>query len=191
MINIVGGLFFILGTIAITNTSFWYGPQHILWFCYWGLAIMGIGFLKRNHVLIESQLNILTIPLIVWAFDFIYYILFGHSLLNIVSYFFEPGPILAKIITSQHLFTIPLALYTIRFIKPKSKNSLKFSMLMIFILFILSRLLTNYEHNINWVYHTSLNLGIPYYPLFWFGIMFVIIYLTNFLLKKFQLKFKS
>ena len=188
MINVIGFIFLIFGITAIIDTFFVYGSVHILWFCYIGLILLGIGFLKRNHLLIESQLNILTIPLIIWAFDFTYFLIFGNSLLNIVDYFFEQGPILAKIITLQHLFTIPLAIYGMRFIKPKQKNSWMLSFIQVVIIFIITRVLTSYEDNVNWVYHTSLNLGIPYYSLFWFSIIFIIILATNFFLKKLQKK---
>ncbi len=183
ILNIVGIIFLVFGITAVINTSL-SNPKGILWFCYLGLIILGIGFLKKDHFLIESQLNILTLPLIIWMFDFIYFLIFKHSLLNIVDYFFVSGPILPKIITSQHLFTIPLALYAIKFIKPVSKGSWKLSLIQVSIIFIISRILSNYEENINWAYHTSLNLNLPYYPLFWFAIIFTIIILTNSLLKK-------
>ena len=184
--NSVGAIFLIFGTIAILNAVKLGDVPGILWFCYMGLIILGIGFLKKSYFLVESQLNILMIPLTIWVFDFIYFIIFGKSLLNIVDYFFIAGPIPGKIITSQHLFTIPLALYSLRFITPKRKNSWIFSIVQISILFVITRILTNPERNINWVYHTSLNLTIPYYPLLWFFLVFVMIFLTNFLLRKFQ-----
>ena len=184
--NIAGVIFLVFGMIAVLNAVKLGDVPGILWFCYIGLIILGIGFLKKSYFLVESQLNILIIPLTVWAFDFIYFIIFGKSLLNIVGYFFEPGPILGKVITLQHLFTIPLALYSLYFIRPKIKNSWIFSIVQVSILFVITRILTTPERNINWVYHTSLNLTVPYYPLFWFVIIFVMIFLTNFLLRKFQ-----
>ncbi len=187
-IDFTGGLFFIFGLTAIINSFLFYGIQHVLWFCYAGLILMGIGFLKRNHLLVESQLNILSVPLIVWTIDFFYFLIFNHSLLNIVDYFFEPGPLLSKVITSQHLFTLPLAVYAIRFIPPKSENSWKFSFIQVSIIFLISRVLTDYEQNINWVYHTSLNLGIPsnYYAGLWFVMVFIMILVTNLALRKIQ-----
>jgi len=181
---IVGIIFLIFGVVAIMNAFFLKNFQGILWFCYISLIILGIGFLRKNHFLIKSQINILAIPLLIWTFDFIYFLIFKHSLLNIVNYFFLPGQILSKIITIQHVFTIPLAFYAIKFIKPISKNSWKLSFIQAAIIFILSRIFSNPEQNLNWVYRTSLNLNIPYYPLFWFiGIFFMTI-LTNFFLKK-------
>ena len=182
--NIVGIIFLIFGVVSIVNSFFLKNFQGILWFCYISLIILGIGFLKKNHFLIKSQLNIIAIPLIIWTFDFIYFLIFKHSLLNIVDYFFLSGPILSKIITLQHIFTIPLAIYTIKFIKPISKNSWKLSFIQAAIIFILSRIFSNPEQNLNWVYHTSLNLNLPYYPIFWFAGIFFMIISTNFLLKK-------
>src|SRR3989344_6323202 len=182
--NIIGVIFLLFGITAIINTSFEYGIKYILWFCYLGLIILGIGFLSRSKTIIESQINILAIPLLIWTFDFIYYLIFGHSLLNIVGYFFEKGPLLSKIITTQHIFTIPLAIYARKFIKSKSKNPWIFSFIQISIIFVISRIISNYVDNLNWVYNTSLNLNIQYYPVFWFLFMFTMIIITNKIIKE-------
>ncbi len=182
--NIVGAIFLAFGIIAIINQILLKDFVAILWFCYVGLIIIGVGFLKKNKFLIKSQLNILLIPLIIWGFDFLYYLIFEVSLLNIVDYFFLPGPILSKIITTQHLFTIPLAVYSLRFIKSKTENAKLFSITQVSILFILSIIFSNPEKNINWVYHTPLNLNLPFYSVVWFIVVFGMIFITDKILKK-------
>lgn len=190
LLKIIGIIFLVFGIIAIINTLSLGNYSGILWFCYLGLIIIGIGVLRKNTSLIESQLNILLIPQIIWIIDFVYFIINGYSLFNIVDYFFIQGPILSKIITIQHLFAIPLSLISIALIKEK-KEGWKISIMQITIFFILIRILTTSEENINWVYHTSLNLGLAYYPIFWFAGTIAMIFITNLLLKIYRENFNS
>ncbi|MBS3094550.1 hypothetical protein J4474_02695 [Candidatus Pacearchaeota archaeon] len=183
-IKILGLLFLLFGIAAIVNTSIQNGPENILWFCYFGLCLIGIGALTKNSSLVKSQLNILTIPLIIWTVDFFSYFFLGHTLFNITSYFFEPFSLISKTIALQHLFTIPLGILLLKKINKKAKLSWMISLIQIIILFLLSRIFTNYEQNLNWAYHTSLDLSIPFYPLFWFASMILVIILTDKTLKK-------
>ena len=88
-------------------------PAQILWFCYLGLVLIGIGIFMGNGGLIGSQIAILGIPLIIWDVDFIYRAIFGAPLLGITNYLFVNRPILSQLISAQHLFTLPLALYAL------------------------------------------------------------------------------
>jgi len=110
---LIGAAFFSLGYSAVINTAVNENTDGILWFCYAGLMLMGIGVLGRKPNLILSQLNILVIPLIFWNIDFFAFLINGESLFGIVDYFFEVGPIISRIITLQHLFTLPLAFYAL------------------------------------------------------------------------------
>lgn len=184
IINFTGILFLTFGILAIINTLIMGNPYGILWFCYPGLIILGLGFVLKKRILVESQMNILLIPLSIWTIDFIYYLFFNHSLFNIVDYFFTTNNTFSKIITLQHLFTIPLALYSIKFIKPKKNKSYLISFIYAIIIFLLTRLLTSTELNMNWVYRTSLNLTIPFYPIFWMFGIFLMIFLTNKMIKR-------
>ena len=71
VLKLIGSLLFVIGIlgyyIAIINQDydlFW-------WFCYSALIIAGIGIFIKNSSLIISQLNILFIPSLVWAVDFL------------------------------------------------------------------------------------------------------------------------
>ena len=181
--KLTGTIFLIFGITAIINQLLENNLPGILWFCYTGLIIMGIGFLLNNKTLIKSQLNILLIPLIFWTIDFLSIAIFKENFLGITNYFFEFGKILPKIITSQHLFTIPLAIYALRFITGKSKHDRIFSIIQITIIYIITKALTLQEKNINWIYKTSLDVAIPYYSLAWFGTVILMIFLSNKILK--------
>lgn len=186
IMNFIGILFIILGVGAIINTIYHINLSlaPILWLCYICIILLGIGALTKNYLLLVSQLNILAIPLLFWNIDF-YYILFtGNSLLGIADYFFISGPLIGKLITLQHLFTVPLTIYALYLIKIKSNYIWLISFLEITIVFFITRLISSPEQNINCVFSPCVNFSVPYYHLTWFVGFFIIIFITNFVLRK-------
>ena len=144
---------------------------------------MGIGILTRNDLLILSQFNILAIPLLIWVIDFFYIYFFGNSLLGITDYFFIEGPLIGKIISSQHLFTIPLILYTLYLLKIKTRKAHIVSFIEVTLIFLFSRLFSNFDENINCVFKPCMNLPyFHYYPLVWFIVLFIMVYFTNYIM---------
>jgi len=186
VINSIGILFLILGIGAIINTIYCdcgYAP--ILWICYIALVLIGIGALRKDDLLVMSQLNILAIPLVVWSVDFFYILITGGSLLGVADYFFLPGPIISKIITTQHLFTIPLGIYLLYLIKIKNKKAWSVSIIEVGVLFFASRFFTLPSENVNCAYYSCANFSLPiYYPLVWFASYFAMIFLVNFVLMR-------
>jgi len=182
--NTLGVLFLLLGITAVINTYIINSFSDTLWLCYFGLTLIGIGALLRNSYLIKAQLNILSIPLIIWGIDFFWFIFSGSSLFGIVDYLFKPGPLISKTIAFQHLFTIPLGIILLKKINKKTNFSWIISLVQVSIIFAITRIFADSEKNINWVHETSLNLNIPFYPLFWLAGMFVIIFSTDKILKK-------
>jgi|GEM_PF-519709 len=189
LIKFFGIFFILLGIVALVNTLYQSKPESILWFCYLGIFLIGLGMLWKNPILVTSQLNILTIPLLIWTVDFIHFIVTGTSLLGIVDYFFNPDfPLFSRLISMQHIFTIPVSLFVLQRMKSrKMKNSWKFSLLQLTLIFAITIFLTNQEDNINCVYHSCGNLysgPSVLYPLVWFGSGLVLVVLTNFLILK-------
>ena len=182
--TITGIIFLTFGIWAIFNGIYILkNPSIILWICHIGLLLLGIGFLTKNKTLIQTQLNILTIPLIIWTIDFVYYLFTNQSLLDITGYFFQQEYLSSKIITSQHLFTIPLSLFSMRFIKKSAKNSIIISMIFITLIFLISRTLGAPDENINLVY-SLLRLNGAYYSIIWFLVVSIMIIITNSTIKK-------
>lgn len=180
---ITGIIFLIFGISAIINGIFIIkNPLIIIWFCHIGLIVLGMGFLIKNKKIIDSQINILAIPLIIWAADFLQFLFTGKSILGISAYFFQQGELISKIITSQHLFTIPLSLYSRRFIKSPSRNSIVLSLIIIAPIFFLSRYFGS-EKNINAVY-SLLNISGASYPILWFMIFIIMVLITNLALNR-------
>jgi len=188
IILIVLGIFFILLSIAAYANSIYRGyPGQILWFCYLVILLIGIGMLIQNSTLIVSQLNIMAVPLIIWSTDLLYVFATGNELFGIASYFLIPGPIIGKIVTSQHLFTLPLAIFALYLIKIKRKDAWKFSFIELGIVFIVTRLITLEEYNVNCVYKNCLNFNVgaaSLYPLTWFVLGFSLVILTSFIINK-------
>jgi len=182
---ITGIIFLIFGTSAILNGIFLLkSPLTIIWFCHIGLIILGIGFLAKNKTIIDSQINILAIPLLIWTADFLQFLLTKNSIFGISAYFFQQGELTSKIITSQHLFTIPLSLYSRKFVKKTLRNSIVLSLIVMAPIFFLSEFFGP-EKNINLVYN-FLGISGACYTILWFMIFIVMILATNLALNKFK-----
>ena len=183
--KIAGLIFLIWGITAISHALYYGNPELILWACYISLIILGVGFLIKNKILIESQINFLAFPLLFWTIDFLQYLFTGNSFLGIADYFFNQGPLLTKIITSQHLWALPLAIFSVRYLKSRKNTriSILYSISYAIIIFILSRIFISKESNINMVYSLFDITGIEYIFL-WLGISLTIITITYFTLKK-------
>lgn len=185
ILNFIGVFFIILGVGAILEAVYNKSFSLIFWLCYMGLILIGIGCLTKNYLLIVSQLNILTIPLVFWNIDFFYFLLTNKTLFGIVDYFFNPGPLISRIISLQHLFTIPLSIYSLYLIKINKNYSLIISFFQIAIIFFITKSTASPEENINCVFKSCINRlefsYLPYY-LFWFVGFFLIILFTNLLI---------
>ncbi|MCF7910729.1 hypothetical protein K9L16_03590 [Candidatus Pacearchaeota archaeon] len=192
ILDLIGFFLFGFGIAAIANSLFQQNPYQIFWGCYLGLIIMGIGIIKRNSFLIMSQVYILAIPLLIWDIDFLYWIIFQQPLWGITDYFFlETTLELSKLISLQHLFSMPLALFAVSKIGLKRKDAWKLSFAQITIIFLLVLFITPPEQNINCVfalcgkYDFISDLA---YRTLWFAGFFSMTFLTSILINKFILK---
>jgi len=181
LIKVIGIFYIIFGICAIINTIMLRHRQGpILWLCYICLILIGIGVLRKDDLLITTQLNIMAIPLVIWCIDFFYMLIVGSSLMGITNYFFLQGPITSKIITTQHLFTIPLTLFALYLIKTKSKHSWLMSFFQITLIFLATRIATFPKDNVNCVYKSCVPFSFePYYVLSWFLMYFGMILIAH------------
>ncbi|MBM3232142.1 hypothetical protein FJZ21_02060 [Candidatus Pacearchaeota archaeon] len=194
ILNLIGSLFFIWGIAAVIDNIFKIntGIAPLLWMSYISLILLGIGILRKNASLVASQIAIIFIPYIFWNLDFFHHLITGNSLFGITDYFFIEGPLSGKIITLQHIFNLPLSLYSLHLIGLKSIRFPIVSIIQISLVFIVSRLSTDYEKNVNCVYHNCANFsfGLPYIAE-WFIAQFIMILITSwFLIKIFRKKEK-
>lgn len=186
ILTIFGSLLLILGILAIFNSLRAGNPSQIIWMCYISLLLMGFGILKRNTFLIMSQVYILTIPLIVWNLDFFNWIIFDRALFGITDYFFvERAFSLGKVVSMQHVFSIPLAIFATYLIGRKRNDEWKFSLIQTTIIFFVSFLFTAPSLNVNCVFTRciEISLGFPH-QINWFILYFTMILLTAFILNQ-------
>lgn len=190
ILNLIGYIFLIWGLAAIIDNILKVdtGIAPVLWISYVCLIVIAIGILKRDSSLIASQVAILAIPYMFWNVDFFYQIFTKSGLWGITDYFFSPGSLTGKIIPLQHIFNVPLSLYCIHLIGLKKSNFWIISVVQITVTFIISRIVTNYEQNVNCVYRNCANfdLGLPYI-IEWFAAYILMISLTSWFIKKFFL----
>jgi len=167
----------------------------LFWLCYTGIALIIIGILKRNSTLILSQILILAIVDSFWIFDFIMILLNGESLISVATNIFSPEVnILLKIITIQHLLTVPLAIYALSIVKIKKDWKVLIPVLFQLELFFLAtRIFTNPLSNINCVSKTcaSIGWGENIYPLAWIITMFGFALITYFIIIQFPIFIKE
>ncbi len=183
-LNVTGVFFLILGIIATVNSVYNSHPTQILYMCYLGLILIGIGILTRKSFIVMSQVYILAIPLLIWNIDFFHWLIFDKPLWGITDYFFVNLSFnLGKLISLQHLFTIPLSIYAASLIGVKRKDAWKWSFVQITLIFIAVSILSPPELNVNCVFEPCINisLGLPY-ELTWFLVIFAMTFITSVLL---------
>lgn len=184
VVEVIGIVLVVIGAMSFFNSVFILNNSgQVFWFCYSALFLSGIGILRKDGVMVVSQLNILLIPLIIWNIDFFYFIIVGRPLLGITNYFFVSGLSLGKVLTLQHVITIPLTLFCLYLIKVMERCAWKLSLIQIFIFYFLSLLLTDPLQNVNCVFRFCGQISpIPLYPLAWFGGFVVMILVSNYIL---------
>ncbi|MBI4116455.1 hypothetical protein HY449_01785 [Candidatus Pacearchaeota archaeon] len=178
ILNIIGIFPLVMGILAIFNSLKIGSVSQILWICYFCLILIGMGILSGNDFLVMSQIYILFIPLIFWDVDFIYHWIFQEPLWGISDYFFVGNFDLGKIISLQHLATIPMTIYSLRLMGPKRKDAWKLSVVQIIAVYLLTNAFFP-GTNINCISEpcVNFNLGLPYVAT-WFLAFFTMIFIS-------------
>ena len=183
-LNFSGALLLIVGFLAVAYAIYVKNPADILWFCYTAIILSGIAILRRDSRLLLAQLLIWIIPLIVWNIDFWYRLFSGFSLFGITDYFFLPSrDLIANIISFQHIYIIPIAFGALYLFKIKKNGAWKIALAEILFLFILTKIFTFPEINVNCVYYPCIpiSISIPYWIAWWLSVAFIIL-ITNYFL---------
>lgn len=179
----VSGVFLVFIGIFSMFYSAWAGRVwEVIWLCYIGVLLIGVGIFMRKDYLIVSQFNILLIPSLLWSFDFFYIFFTGESLLNLANYFFFEGRgMIENFISLQHLYAIPLAVLGLYLVGVKRKDAWKFSLLEMAAIFVLSRAFTPESANMNCVFRNCLSFGVGQIPyeLVWFVVVILGVLLVN------------
>mgnify|MGYP001579157849 CR=1 FL=1 len=184
ILNILGIFFIGFGLLAIIQAIKTENPSGIFWLCYAAMILIGIGALRKDSFLIASQINLLFIPLLFWVFDFIYILFTGNSLFGLAEYFFTGNFLkLSRIISTEHLFLLPLGFLALYLIKLKRKDFWKVSVLQIVLFYLVTLALTDPEKNINCVFESCFAfIGNSFYGLVWFFLFISMTAITNIIL---------
>ena len=193
-LKILAVIVIIVGILAILNSIYTQQYGKMLWFCYIGLIIIGVGILIKNPYIIASQMIITFIPSLLWIIDFTAFSFFNFHVFDITTYFFNSQSLTSRIISFEHFLVVLAPLYALYKIKILNKYKWKiflFSWIQITIIFILTRLLTSYSDNINCAFYTCLPFDFPFpYIISWVIVMFtyniatfLLIFKTSFFVK--------
>ena len=164
LLTFVGLLYIAIGIISYYIGIIDIGISGIFWFSYTAFFLIGLGILFRKSYLIASQLAIVFIPYLIWSIDFFYVLITGIRLFGITDYIFWPGPVVPKLITLQHLFTIPFALLAIHSIKLKRGTFWILSLAEIAFFFVVVKFLTFPGKNVNCVFQNCLPFSFDFLP---------------------------
>ena len=183
-LNFFGIYFIIIAIVAFYNAITEGNPSEILWLSYFAFLLTGIGVLSRNSFLIGSQLNIIFMPYLVWNVDFFYRLFASKSFFGVSDYFFTTRPITEQIVSIQHILLVPIALVAIYIIKFKRKDFWKWSLSQTGLIFVLTRLLSEKEQNINCAFNNCIHfkISIGAYPFAWILAVILMILAVNYAL---------
>ncbi len=180
------GIFILFIGITTISYNFYLGTvAKIFWLCYIGMILIGIGILRKDSFLIVSQLNLISLTLILWTIDFFSSIIFGINIFGLSSYYSQL-PTFWKIMTIYHIILLPLSFYALYLIKLERKDAWKISFVQVTIFYFIIKWFTYPEYNLNDVFHSGISFipTLPYYPIQWFILAFLMIITTNFLINK-------
>lgn len=176
------GVYYVFLALLAIAIAVWLGHwENTLWFCYLAIICIGIGILTRNGDLLLAQANILFVPLLIWNIDFWGSILAGHPLLGFTDYFWHDPPV-SRFVSLQHIYTLPVVVAALTQIRPRNFHAWKLSMLEMTFLFVLSRIFTSPQFNINCVYGPRVEINVSFYypyPLAWFVVVFMMVFVGD------------
>ena len=156
-IYIIGLILFAYGLLAINYFVYIGLGSEAFWVCYLALILIGFGAFIGNKTLVESQLIIITAPVLVWLIDFFYRLVFAQSLWGITDYFFTNLLPLSRFISLEHFFILPLG-YLLWWLMPgRASWAGLLASSEILLIWVSSYLFTKPEFNVNCVFQSCLS----------------------------------
>jgi hypothetical protein len=182
ILDILGWFFLVLGIVSVITHVFFGNWRYTVWFCNHSMIITGIAVLCRNRFWLTAMLNWSLIPLSLWTIDFIGKVVFNVSILGMTEYMFV-GLGWMNIVGLQHLFTVPLMLYSLYLLGKPSPKAWLGTTLHAAILGVISYFFITADYNINCA-HTACKpmQWLPYYIVLWPVVAVLLFYISNKLL---------
>ncbi|MDO8467370.1 MAG: hypothetical protein Q7S56_00265 [Nanoarchaeota archaeon] len=189
ILNVIGIYLIFIGFFSIAYSFFVRGNTgQVFWLCYISSILFGFGILKVKTNLLLAQVSIMTIPVIIWNIDFFFHLITNNPLWGITNYMFVPSNLIDRFVSLQHIYTIPVTLFSIYKLKDKKvffSRILKIAFGEMILIFILVKLFTSPDENVNCVFRNCLPFEIPlFYEFIWFVAVFAGITAVLFVLLK-------
>lgn len=149
LLNIIAIILGITMILVVIHLISWKNYSAFLWICYTAIPLTIIGIVTRKSWLILSQVSILLIPDLLWTIELIYVIITGNPMFGVSTYFLE-RTFFEKIVSLQHIYTVPLSILALSFIKiKKDYRILLLSLAEILFFFVLTINIASIEYPVN------------------------------------------
>ncbi len=175
-------MIFLCIQILVTLRNYQETLMNFFWFCDFAALLFFFGFYFKDSQFVKSIINIGLIPQVYFLGEF-----FAHA----VGIIFIPGKVAqhdflyGTITVLIHLTTLFALFFTY---KEKTKQkSLSYSIIILFGMYLATRLFTNAHDEVNYVFsNTSLtDIQIPFHLTLWVPLTFIILVLPTYFLQKF------
>lgn len=133
------------------------GPEELynqLWACNAGMALATTGIVTHKPIMVGAAIGVVAIDQFLWYFDCLLKITTGTFKIGVAKYLDWPEtPFVQKLFSWHHLWFLPLCIYYLRATGPgMPQGALQLSILGVFSMTLVTRLVTPKDLNINMAY---------------------------------------
>ena len=143
------------------------GPEELynqLWACNAGMALATTGIITHRPVMVGAAVGVVAIDQVLWYFDCLLRITTGKFRIGVAKYLDWPEtPFIQKLFSWHHLWFLPMCLYYLRETGPgMPQGALPLSVLGVFSMTLITRLVTPKDLNINMAFEFWVDIKIPF-----------------------------
>lgn len=150
--------FWIPATVVI------YGPQNFFWLCNLASFLILAALWLESRLLMSAQLLSVLLVGILWAFDVTVAFVFGAHPIGGTEYMFEDDALLReRMVSFYHVLLPVISVYACMRLGYEPRG-LWLQTGITWVAIVLSRLFTDVDRNINWVYGPFGEVGEPFAP---------------------------
>lgn len=176
--------------ISVLIPFYWvgFGPVNFLWFSDIALIMTCIALWREDSYLVSMMAVGTLLPEVVWSLDFLLHLTLGEKVTGATAYMFDQAlPLHLRVLSGFHLLLPPVLLWSLHRLGYHPR-AWKGQTCLALILLPLSYVLSDPEHNVNWVYGPGMQQNIlpdtVYLTFLMIGLALVVILPTHALLKK-------
>jgi hypothetical protein len=155
--DVLGYGLFLYQLAMVVCRAYVKGPEELynqLWACNAGMALATTGILLHKPIFVGAAIGVVAIDQMLWYFDCIFKVTTGSFKIGVAKYLEWPEtPMVQKIFSWHHLWFLPLCIYYLRATGPgMPQGALKLSILGVFSMTLITRLVTPKDLNVNMAY---------------------------------------